>query len=1035
MTVAQRSTSRLLVTAAAGYGKSTLLEAQRPDAGVVVSALSLLSTGLPHGVSWIGVDDFDDASTDDQLRVIGLLAERQDVGVAVASRSPVPAEVRGRLRGQLGERDATDLALTPYAIARLLGDEFGVTDPEAALRVAELTAGWPQLVRFAGDALRRDAHVDLATAMTAPGAPAADWIRFSVLESLPAGVEDVLRAVAGIGGTGPLTQALCDAVLAETRGDCMPDLVERLRRLGVVVPRRRLGRVTEFVTVPAVALVLQSERGSRPPREVAMAIAHVFEADRAWLPAAQAHAVAGDRAVVARLLRERGEDMLRRGDAGPATRLVEQLVEQVTESATDGESGLLHRTYADALRMSGDPSRARRAFAPLVARADEMGWEPGLAARVASLHYLCGEFESALDVLDRCSDLADPEAAHPDSEDLVDWLACRVHVLAMLGRPEDAASAAARCVDAAERFGHPRPLGVAHLAMARTCRGTLQDLHHDQALRYATEADDAVTATRALAAQTCLLLAAARYDQACVSAKEAARMARLSCPPGLQAAALHNLGEALARTGELDEALWHLECSVALCRRLGPARAALGLVGTADVHRSLGHEEQSRAAYTEAAELARGSGDVQVLVSALTGLALLSADEPTPEAASAAAEALRLAPPELQAIALTANGRVALIRGDRAAAADHARQAGAVARDMRAADLLADALELEATVVDDAARAREALTEALSIWSAGGAGPAVARVEVLIGRLPDADGTERSRARDSARALRRLGIHALGGRSVASDGGGGSVSVAVLGPFIVTVEGTEVPLPAWRSKQARTLVKILAAHRGRVVTRARLCDLLWPDEDPARTGHRLSVLLATVRGVLDPTKSWPPDRYITADQSGLRLDLGAVVLDADMLLRDAAHAAALIESGDPERAREVLAHVDELYRGEAFEDESEEWADGLREEARAAWARSVRRLASLQSRDGRGAEALGIVVRLLAVDPYDEQMHRRLVTGLVRSGRHGEARRAFDRWCQAMQEIDAPLPDPRAVEPDRGDVPGRARSDATLMRR
>ena len=79
---------------------------------------------------------------------------------------------------------------------------------------------------------------------------------------------------------------------------------------------------------------------------------------------------------------------------------------------------------------------------------------------------------------------------------------------------------------------------------------------------------------------------------------------------------------------------------------------------------------------------------------------------------------------------------------------------------------------------------------------------------------------------------------------------------------------------------------------------------------------------------------------------------------------------------------------------------------------------------SLQSRDGRGAEALGIFVRLLAVDPYDEQMHRRLVTGLVRAGRHGEARRAFDRWCQAMQEIDAPLPDPRAVEPDLGDVPG-----------
>ena len=127
--------------------------------------------------------------------------------------------------------------------------------------------------------------------------------------------------------------------------------------------------------------------------------------------------------------------------------------------------------------------------------------------------------------------------------------------------------------------------------------------------------------------------------------------------------------------------------------------------------------------------------------------------------------------------------------------------------------------------------------------------------------------------------------------------------------------------------------------------------------------------------------------------------------------------------------------MDELYRGEAFEDESEEWADGLREEVRAAWARSVRRLAILQSREGRGAEALGIFVRLLAVDPYDEQVHRRLVTSLVRAGRHGEARRAFDRWCQAMQGDRRPAAGPAIRRPRPARRPGGGRSDATLMRR
>ena len=75
--------------------------------------------------------------------------------------------------------------------------------------------------------------------------------------------------------------------------------------------------------------------------------------------------------------------------------------------------------------------------------------------------------------------------------------------------------------------------------------------------------------------------------------------------------------------------------------------------------------------------------------------------------------------------------------------------------------------------------------------------------------------------------------------------------------------------------------------------------------------------------MLDPAKAWPPDRFIIADGLGVRLDLSTVVLDADLLLRDAAHAAALLEAGDVERAREVLTHVDLLHRGEAFEDEAE----------------------------------------------------------------------------------------------------------------
>src|SRR3712207_7466618 len=57
----------------------------------------------------------------------------------------------------------------------------------------------------------------------------------------------------------------------------------------------------------------------------------------------------------------------------------------------------------------------------------------------------------------------------------------------------------------------------------------------------------------------------------------------------------------------------------------------------------------------------------------------------------------------------------------------------------------------------------------------------------------------------------------------------------------VLVGARPVPLTAWRSRQARSLLKILVARRGRPVPRTELCELLWPDDDPQRTAHRLSV--------------------------------------------------------------------------------------------------------------------------------------------------------------------------------------------------
>lgn len=1029
----------ILIVAAAGYGKSTWLMRARPADGVVVPAAELTTSALPD-VDWLGVDDLHLIEPTAQASLLRRLVRQRDSGrgdhhLAIVSGAPLSDRVRAEIRGRLSERDATDLALQPYTVARLLAEEFGVDDPETALRVADVTAGWPMLVRWAGDALRRDRHVNLVEALTGSDAPAATWLAQQGLGALAGRSAAILRAVADVDPGCPVTPGVVERLtrLVDPSSAHRPPqrLITRLQQLGLLSRRRRVGRQGAWVMVPAVALLLRQSRTDRQS-STAAALAGAYESERLWMPAALAAAATGDRAKVVALIDERGDEMLRHGDAN----LLIGVVEQVLVDSTGVPPQRLQRIYADALRMTGQPAPARRAFRGLVEAACSDGWSADLATRVVNLHYMCGEFETALEILDLCDESR--LSAPPSPEELIVLLALRGQVLTMLGREGEARDVATRALDLADRLGAARLLGVAHVAMAKACPGPSAELHLEQALQYAGEADDAVTTTRVLAEQTYRLLAKAQYEDASAVAREAARMARAAAPPGLQASILHNLGEALARTGRLDEALWHLECSVALCRRLGPARAALGLVGVAGIHRLRAQRERSLAAYREAIELSRGSGDAQVLVCALSGLAILTARDQPPVARSAAAEAVALAGDDLRALALTASGRVALAQGERQAATALAQQAVDAARVVAAADLLADARELEAAATESLARARSALEEALAIWSTGGAEPDRWRVEAVLGGLPDADGAQRARARCATRSLLRLGVPppagTVGDATGAQVGGAprGSVAIHVLGPFRVVVEGAEVPLTAWRSRQARILIKVLVAQRGRVVTRDRLRDLLWPDDDPARTGHRLSVLLATVRGVLDPGKTWTADRYIRADQIGLRLDLDAVALDAEMLLRDAAYAAELVALGDLDNAREAYEHVDALYRGEAFDDESDGWAEAFREEIRETWSRSMRRLVNLTYRAGRGPEALAILNRLLAADPYDEPIHRRLVIGLVQAGRHGEALRAFERWSRAMNDIDAPPPDPRliAVTPSS---PGRRRSDAVVM--
>ncbi len=1004
-----------LVVAAAGYGKTAWAEGLLPAEGRVVRAEEVTPGGLAATLaggapSTLVVEDLHLLESADQADLVRDLAGLPSGNrVILTSRQPLEPKVRSLLTGPLYERGPADLALSPASVAAVLAEEYGVTDAEVPSTVHALTAGWPTLVHLAADAVSSRPGDDVAAALGRPGSASATWLENDVLSDLTDELVDLLALAAGL---DVLTPELLDHVRGgEGDSPWVSQAFDRMVRMGLLTrhPRTELVGRDGYRLVPVLRSLL---RASGRNNLGAGSAEHLVRAGEWYqqrgLPfaAVEAFARAGQRPRAELLLAERGPEMIAHGDAAG-------IVTFLNEGGADDLGPAARRTLGEALNLSGHSYAALGAFAPLIEAAERDGWDVGLATRVAAVHYSQGEIPEAREILERV-----PSASLTARGDGVLWRATRVNVASMLGEDGLATALAAEALGLAERSGDPFDLSAAHQAVAKISSGSRKGTHLRLALAAARESGDAVSVARILGNQAFALLAAARCEEAAVVSREAVQAAELVRPVGALIAALHNLAEALSRVGEYGEARWHLRRSAAFGQRLGPNRAASSLCGLGEVHRALGQREQGRAAYEEAITLARSSHELQVLVPALGGLARLMLDDAPDAARTAAEEAVELAPASLAPYALIALGWVERAAGNRERAATLATQAATAARGDQALDLVADALELAAEVEDHPDRARQALTEALSIWRAGGADPDASRIEVLLGRLEDADRATRARGREAAERLQRLGVTRVNGRTFGDDPVAKSISIAVLGRFEVTVGGQPVPLQAWKSRQARTLVKILAGRRGRPVARAHLCELLWPDDDPVKTSHRLSVLLTTVRTVLDPAKSWPADHFVASDTRGVWLDLRRVSIDADELLADAEHGATLLTEGQDAAATDILASVDSHYRGEAFEDEPyEEWAESLREETRAAWLRSLRHLATLATKDGRSNDASAILVRLLSVDPYDERVHRGLVRNLVRAGRHGEARRAFDRWTDAMTAVDAPRPDRTELVP------------------
>jgi len=416
--------------------------------------------------------------------------------------------------------------------------------------------------------------------------------------------------------------------------------------------------------------------------------------------------------------------------------------------------------------------------------------------------------------------------------------------------------------------------------------------------------------------------------------------------------------------------------------------------------------------YREAVSIAERVNDIQGLVPALAGLALAVAGEDPGEAQRLVDQALAAGTGLGYVEALLAGGWVAATAGERARAADMAATVISVARTRRDRAGLAEGLVLAGLTEEEPQRRPQLFGEAHAIYEQIGDPVGAAKAELCLATLiPERRGAA-GRRRQAERRLESLGIRvhsgSLGAGPIAMLQPHGSVQVSIetLGGFSVLRGDSQVTRSEWQSKRARELLKLLVARRGRPIAREMLMDLLWPDEDPARVGNRLSVALSTVRAVLDPERRGNPDDFVVADSDSVALNLEHLDVDLERFLGQAAEGLAAVTRGPADRGIVLLEAAAAAYTGDFLEENPyDDWAVAPREEARAAYVSVARVLARDAMSRSNADLAVRYLLRILEIDHYDEAANLELVRALSAGGRHGEAQRHYLAYRRRMDEL------------------------------
>lgn len=306
-----------------------------------------------------------------------------------------------------------------------------------------------------------------------------------------------------------------------------------------------------------------------------------------------------------------------------------------------------------------------------------------------------------------------------------------------------------------------------------------------------------------------------------------------------------------------------------------------------------------------------------------------------------------------------------------------------------------------------------------------------ARVATLLGDMGAAAAYSALRAllKDRSAQVRAAAEHALENLVYHPSY---QLRVRMMGAFSVWRGDEEVRDRDWRSIKARQLLQLLLVEYGRMLSRERIMDMLWPGLDSEAAANNLRVTLSRLIKALEPERPEGAPAYYVLQQG----DTYGFNIESDHQLDSADFAAAVARGQRAEQTNQrtvaIAAYREAitLYGGIFLPDSLyEDWSVVERERLGLLFNKAALRLGTLLLEEGLAHEAIGLAWRVVEYDQAQEEAYQLLMRAHMSLGERSTALRLYARCVAALHsELGVePLPETVALyESLRGGEDGSA---------